>query len=88
MQQGVRQRYLGQARSVLACMALMLATSVTASSAFVARSKGTMRPDVVEVFANHAEISRTAHGMGMFATQPYDIEYGCDFTTQSSALAF
>ena len=52
---------------------------MTASSAYDVRSRGTIRPDVMEVFANHAEISRTAHDMGMVATQPYDIEYGCDF---------
>ena len=79
MKQGVHKRYLGQARSVLACLGLMLATTVSASSAFEVRRKGAMRPDVVEVFANHAEISMTAHAMGLNATQPYDAEFGCDF---------
>ena len=78
MKQGVRKRVIGQARTVMATLALTVASSWNFMAAWETRQHGTMRPDVIEVFAERAEVSLRASRAGWFATQPYDIQSGCD----------
>ena len=48
--------------------------------AWMERMHGTSRPDVLEVFGGHAEVSVQAWKHGLLALQPVDLEYGADLT--------
>ena len=45
------------------------------------RMHGTSRPDILEVFGGHAEVSVQAWKHGLLALQPVDIEYGTDLSS-------
>ncbi len=47
-------------------------------NACTTRMYGSKRPDVIEVFGGHSEISMVASRQGWFAMQPFDQKYGTD----------
>jgi hypothetical protein len=64
--------------NVMENKALLSAQEGAPSTAWRQRLYGTCRPDVLEVFGGHAEISLRASMQGWMALQPIDKVYGSD----------
>ena len=59
--------------------ALCLASYVAqAGGAFTNRTTGTARPDIIQIFGGHSEVSFQGWRQGWFTHQPYDVDYGTD----------
>lgn len=80
MKKGMAKRLLGNAKTVLAgCF--MICAVVCAAVADVGMScvfQASQRPDILEVFGGHAEVSLRFSQWGWRALEPCDVKYGCD----------
>jgi hypothetical protein len=84
LKKGVIRRCLGNVRSILVATCLMTAARIGVGAAKFCGSVSSSRPDILEIFAGHAEVSMNFSRWGSSTMEPVDQIYGMDLTVESS----
>lgn len=78
LKKGAIRRFIGHARDVFACVCLATAAYAGATLAGAVSSGSPARPDCMEIFGGHAEVSYQFSRWGWASTEPIDKLYGSD----------
>ena len=82
LKKGIIRRFVGHTRAVLASVCLATAAYAGATLAGVTASTLAPRPDCMEVFGGHTEVSFSFSRWGWTTCQPIDLVYGSDLNCQ------